>query len=675
MSGEGSRGPGIPLRVYAWLLALAGAACAGPAQPGSERPAVLPSILLVTLDTTRADSIGPSAKNVATPAFNDLARRGRLYTQAYATAPETLPSHASMMTGLYPAGHGVHENGRFVGTQHPVLAERLAGAGYRTAAFVSSFVLSRRFGLARGFTEYDDEMPEGAAERGARATTDRALAFLEGRSTAPTFLWVHYFDPHAPYDPPEPYRSQHAADPYRGEIAAMDAELGRLVQAFEQQAAGPSVVIVVADHGEGLGDHGESQHGMLAYQSTMHVPLVVAGRSVDPGVVSSPISTRRIYDLVLGFSGGPQVPLDDPVVLGEAMKPFLNFGWQPQVMGVSGTMKTIVTSGIELYDLASDPGETRELSRERVLPAPVRRVVEDYPVPSPHAARPPDAMSAEDRAKLASLGYVSAGAAPAVRRDAPRPADMTRLFEPIERASALFVAGRFREVLAPLREILRADPGNLDAALRLATAESTLGQVEAADASFRRAAEIAPQSKDVRAYLGLHYARGANWRRAVPLLEEALAAFPERLAVLEALATLRIREGRLDAAADLLERVYALRPSTATEAVAFAELAMRVERTRAAIGAFERARALDASAFRRDLDLGVLYLAERRYTDARDALDRALARDPRGAMALFKRAQVSVLLQEADRSARIARAREHADRVTQPLIAAEKLFK
>ena len=171
-----------------------------------------PSILLVTLDTTRADAVGPGAKGITTPAFNAVAARGRVFLQAYATVPETLPSHASMLTGLYPAGHGVHENGRTLPAGHALASERLREAGYRTAAFVSSYILAKRFGLARGFDTYDDEMPAGLAERTAAQVTDAAVAYLERDAPAggsssgrpPVFLWVHYFDPHAPYQPPEP---------------------------------------------------------------------------------------------------------------------------------------------------------------------------------------------------------------------------------------------------------------------------------------------------------------------------------------------------------------------------------------------------------------------------------------------------------------------------------------
>ena len=639
-----------------------------------------PSILLVTLDTTRADAIGPEAVGIETPAFNALAARGRRFRQAYAAVPETLPSHTSMMTGLYPAGHGVHENGRRLSDQTPLLAERLRGAGYRTAAFVSTFTLARRFGLARGFDVYDDELPAGAVERSSRDTTDAALALLDRRAGTPLFLWVHYNDPHAPYEPPEPYRSRYAGHPYLGEVATMDAQLGRLVAAFARDVPEPRAIAVVADHGEGLGDHGEPQHGYLLYQSTVHVPLVLVGPGVAAGTTDTPVSTRRIFFTVLDWAGlgaAHSLRAGDPdPVLAEAMKPFLEFGWQPQSMIVDRTRKAILAGKVqEVYDLAADPGETYDLQATVILPPAVRTALWDYPVPSLAAAAqnaPP--LSAEDRQKLASLGYVSGGATPLVRRDAPRPADMTKLFEPIGEADGLFVAGRYAKAAPLLAKILSDDPHNLGVALQLAASYSALGQDAQAEATFRKAAVMAPDSPDVRLYLALHYARGPDWAQAAPLLEQVLASAPDRLPALEALATIRERQGRAPDAIALWQRAFALRSPSAPELAHLGDLEMGVGATDPAITAFERARALDPHGFRRDLDLGVLYLAARRFADARDALDRVPASDPRYPTALFKRAQVSVLLHEPDAAARIAAARAHADAATRPLIAREKLF-
>jgi choline-sulfatase len=656
-------------------LLLAG--CARTEKPASVA-AARPSILLVTLDTTRADAIGPEAVGIETPGFDSLASRGRRFRQAYATVPETLPSHCSMMTGLYPAGHGVHENARYLAADHPVLAERLRQAGYRTAAFVSSFALARRFGLARGFPVYDDDLPAGQAERTARETTERALAYLDRESRRPLFLWVHYYDPHHPYIPPEPFRSRYRKNPYLGEVAAMDEQLGRLVRAFDERIEGPVAIVAVGDHGEGLGEHGEAQHGRLLYQATMHVPLVLVGPGVTPGVSDTPVSTRRVFHTILDWAGlGSTDSLrgsEPEIVLGEAMKPYLAYGWQPQVMAVSGSQKVIQAGRREVYDVVADPKETRDLAATAQISRPVRTALLDYPVPS--LAPPPaaESLGEEERRKLASLGYVSAGAAPVVRKDAPRPADMSGLFESLDAASSLFVLEDYARAIPLLEKILAADPHNLDAALRLASAHSALGHEERALAAFRRAADIAPDSQDVHAYLALHYARGKDWRRAAPLLERIVVESPDRLPILEALAVVRERQGRIEDAIALRRRVYGMRDATPAELVQLGELAMSVGQTATAIESFENARRLQGDAFGHDLELGVLYLASRRLQQARDALDRVPSSSPAYPMALFKRAQVSVLLNEPDRASRIELARRRADATTHELISRERLF-
>ncbi len=665
------------------LLGIVAAGC------GSSAPPPRASILLVTLDTTRADAIGPEAIGIETPAFNSLAARGVRFRQAYAVAPETLPSHTSLLSGLYPGGHGVHENGRRVRSETPLVAEELQRNGYETAAFVSSFVLARQYGLARGFATYDDELG-GQVERSARETTDRAIAFLDRIATRspgssdpgkPLFLWVHYFEPHAPYTPPPSFLTRFGKQPYLAEVAVMDEQLGRLVQAFERRASVASALVVVGDHGEGLGDHGERQHGHLLYQSTMHVPLVIAGPGVSPGVKNEAVSARHVFHTIRDWAGlGADGSLRDAapageVVLGEAMKPFLNYGWQPQVMAIEGTRKAIQAGRTEVFDVTADPKEATDLAAA----APVQRslvdALRDYPVPSPEASRPARGMTEEDRRKLSSLGYVSASAVPVVRKDAPRPADMTHFFEIIELASSRFVAERYKDAIPLLSKILAADPNNLDAALRLATSYSMLGQNDAAMAAFRKAASIAPRSPDVRLYVALHLARGAQWAQAVPMLEQVLVEDPDRLPAISGLAVLRIRQNRPADALALWQKVQAQRTLTPPELLEVGTLAMSLQRTDDAIRAFEDARTRQGSAFRHDLELGVLYLAGRQYAAARDALDRRLAQQPTDPMALFKRAQVSVLLKEDDRERRIQLARNFADATTKPLIANEQLFR
>lgn len=651
----------------------------GGAPGGEPLPEVRPSILLVTLDTTRADAVEPESDRVDTPHLAALAARGVRFTQAYATAPQTLPSHASMLTGLYPAGHGLHENGRRLAEHRPLVTEDLRELGYRTAALVSGFPLDRQFGLARGFDRYDDAMGGAGLERSAAATTDRALALLREPGDRALFLWVHYYDPHEPYEPPEPFASRYPESPYLGEIAAMDAQLGRLIEGFEARFAGPrSRIAVVGDHGESLGEHGEALHGNLLYQGVMRVPLVVLGAGIRPAVRSDPVSVRQIHDTLLGWARSVPDPglLGEPpaVVLAEAMKPYLQYGWQPQVMGVRGTVKAIRSGDLEIYDLASDPGETENLADRRRLGPELRQAIREYPLPSTAGSPPAESLTEADRRRLASLGYVASGAPQELRPDAPSPRRMTHLFDDLDLGSGLFVRGEYRRAIPVFERVLERDPGNLTVALRLAVAHSVLDEPERAMEYFRRAAEIDPDSIDRKHYLAMHLFRADAWEEAAPLFEQVLAAMPDRLPALESLAQIRLRQRRIAEAASLLERLVDLEQGPATELLTLGQLRMGLGETGAAIAAFERARDLQGAEFSHHLELGVLYLADRRLDEARDALDRVPPSHPGYSMALFKRAQVSVLLGEPDRTERIRLAWRHADATTRPLIRREGLF-
>jgi choline-sulfatase len=680
------RGEGELLLYSLAALALATIACPRP-QPDPPQPP--PSILLVTLDTTRADAIGPESTAAATPAFSALAARGIRFSQAYATAPQTLPSHASMLTGLYPAGHGVHENGRRYDGRVELAAERLRAAGFATAAFVSGFPLDRQFGLDRGFELYDDDLGAGGTERRAAETTRRARANHARETRRPLFVWVHYYDPHEPYDPPEPFRSRFAETPYLGEIAAMDSELGRLVEGFEARiGAADSRILVAGDHGEALGEHGERLHGNLLYQGVMRVPLVVAGGGLAPAERSEPVSLRRIFDTLLDWAGlgvdtepdtgghrSLLAAIDEPA-LGEAMQPYLLYGWQPQAMAVAGGWKAIrAGSGIELYDLHTDPAEARDLSGETELPRVLREALSEYPVPTDaDAASGASALDAEARKRLGSLGYIASGAPPRLAPGAPRPRDMTGLFAALDAGSGLFERGDYAAAIPVFERVFAEDSGNLSVALRLAAAHSALGHDAQAIELFDRAAAIDPGSIDLEHYRAMHELRAGDWQRAGPRLERVVAAMPERLPALEGLARVRRLEGRIPEAIALYERFVALEREPAAALVELGKLAMSVGDTAAALRAFERAREVEGAAFAHQLELGVLYLADRRYAEAAAALDAVPPGHSEHAMALFKRAQVAVLLREADAAERIAAARRQADATTGPLIANERLF-
>jgi arylsulfatase A-like enzyme/Flp pilus assembly protein TadD len=660
-----------------FVAVILGAACSRDedrAPMAQERPR--PSILLITLDTTRADSVGFESDAVETPALDALAARGTRFAQAWTTVPMTLPAHTSILTGLYASEHGIRENSRFLDEDRVLLAERLRAAGYSTAAFVSGYPLKRRFGLAQGFDHYDDEMGAGNAERTAGPTTDRALSYLESKAAGPVFVWVHYFDPHDPYEPPEPFRSRYPSSPYLGEIAYTDQELGRLVDAFETRFEA-SRILVVGDHGEGLGDHGEMLHGNLLYGSVMRVPLVIAGAGVPAAVVETAVSVRRVFDTVLAWSGLESsfdllAPTEE-VVMGEALKPLLQYGWQPQVMAVRGSIKVIQSGDTEVFDLQSDPGESENVAGDLEIDPGILEAIRSYEL-VPEVEASGDSLDEETRKQLAALGYVGGEGPAPLRVDAPNPRDMTHLFDDLNEGAELFVREQYAASIRIFEGVLAEDPENFMVTVRLAVSHSILGDEGRALQLFSRAEEISPGSIDLRHYLGMHYFRFERWNLAAPLLEEVLTAMPRKLPALEALARIREGEGRFADAARLLERIIDLKASPAAEWVRLGELRMAVADTPGAIRAFEEARMLQGPDFKGHLELGVCYLAARDPASAARMLDQVPSNHPGYPMALFKRAQASVLLGEPEWRERVRLAYERSDPTTRRLIENEPLF-
>jgi len=662
------------------FLALAFASCSPDRSlPEAEVDSPRPSILLVTLDTTRADSLGFESDAVETPTLDALAARGMRFSQAWTTAPITLPAHTSILTGLYPSDHGIHENSRFLDDDRVLLQERLREAGYSTAAFVSGYPLKRRFGLARGFDRYDDDLGKGNAERSAGPTTQRALEYLESHPGGPVFMWVHYFDPHDPYEPPEPFRSRYPSSPYLGEIAYMDRELGRLIEGFEERNQGTdSRILVVGDHGEGLGDHGEFLHGNLLYRGVMRVPLILVGSGIPAAHVQTAVSTRRVFDTILGWAGldssydllaaGPEI------VMAEALKPFLQYGWQPQVMALRGSTKVIQSGETEVYDLRSDPSESVDLSGNVKIDPEIEEAIRGYALPVFEEAVSPDPLDEETKKQLAALGYVGWESQAPVREDAPNPKDMAYLFGDLNEGAELFVREEYEASIMVFETVLVEDPENLMVTVRLAVAYSILGNEKRALQLFERAERIHPGSVDVQHYLAMHFFRLRRWDLAAPLFERVLVTMPRKVPALEALARIREGERRIDDAAQLMERIIVLKESPAAEWVRLGELEMAMGNTPAAIRAFENARDLQGEAFNRHLEIGVCYLEARRPAEAAGALDLVSQDHPGYTMSLFKRAQVSVLLGEPEWRERVRLAYEMGDPELRHLIEAEPLF-
>ena len=492
-------------------------------------------MLLVTVDTLRADRVGAYGDAAArTPAMDGLAASGVLFEHAFTPSPVTLPAHTSIMTGLAPPTHGVRGNGAFaLGPGTPTLAEALRARGLASAAFIGGFPLARRFGLARGFDHYDDALAKSPgvsyelAERRGDAVVESARSWLSlhpGR----VFVWVHLFDPHAPYDPPV---SRPGLDPYRGEVAATDAALATLLASWNARPE-PSLVVLTADHGEAFGEHGEESHSLFVYDTTLRVPLVIRGPGWSPGRrVAAAVGIADIAATIVEAvgPGGPTLPgrslarpLDgtaaDPLY-AETLAPRLDFGWSELRAWRDGRYKYIRAPRPELYDVQADPGETRNVSAEH--PDVAARLRGDLEraigamgeVESRHT---PDAETAE---RLRALGYVQG---PQARGSGADPKDMADVALMIARA-----AGPFRDhaaAAAAYRPIAQRDPANPLVNLRLADALLRAGRADDAVPYYRKVIAGRPLTAD--AFVGLASAHADRGR-----LDEARAVLVEALAV------------------------------------------------------------------------------------------------------------------------------------------------
>jgi tetratricopeptide (TPR) repeat protein len=504
------------------------------------------NVLLVTIDTLRADALSSYGGPAQTPNIDRLASTGARFAFAHAHTVVTLPSHTSILTGQLPYEHGMRDNSGFrvrPGTQ--TLATRLKPLGFATGAFVGGFPLTKRFGLTPGFDVYDDQMPEmrGAVEmsmpeRPADIVVSRAVDWI-GRQPTKFFAWVHVYDPHSPYRPPPAFAAQYRAQPYYGEIAFVDSELGVL---FDRLAtlSRPTLVIVTADHGESLGDHGELTHGMFAYEATLHVPLIVT--RVTPGsprlprgvVIDAAVRHMDIVPTVLDAVGAPPDPslkgaslrdalagrgaADRPDYF-EAMTYNLVRGWAPLRGVVSGRNKYIDLPIPELYDLDADPKEQRNLAisqRDRLQV--MTNLLRTYNVAPPNR---PGQESPDAAAALRSLGYVS-GSAPAraTYTEADDPKRLAELDRDLHKASDLFQSGRTDEGIALVRSVIARRPDTADAYLTLAYVYWEAGQPQPAIATLEKALANHAPDRDVRIRLGLYLAEShTNPARAIALLE------------------------------------------------------------------------------------------------------------------------------------------------------------
>ncbi|MCO4743508.1 MAG: sulfatase-like hydrolase/transferase [Proteobacteria bacterium] len=477
------------------------ASCGGAPSEAPPAPAeaeIRPNVVFVTLDTVRVDRIGAYGYDkAATPTLDALAAKGQRFDRAFSPFPLTIPSHSSMMTGLYPPQHGVRDNGDNVLEEDFVtLAESLKSAGYDTAGSVAAFVTSRQWGFNQGFDAYFDDVPRADdfwhASRRGEVVVDDLIGWLETReSEAPAFVWAHLYDAHMPFEPPSPYKEAHEGRPYDGEIAYVDDQLARLVKAFEGEK---TIFVVAADHGEGLGEHFEMTHGLFVFNSTQHVPMVISGHGIPAEVVSQPVSLVDIMPTILdhvgveipeGLAGRP-VPSDEerPVYM-ESWQLANRYGLAPHVAVVSGDDKFFDLPQPELYALTADHGESKNRAENEADRATEMKAIMDsfgFEAPSGDQA----ALSSEVSEELAALGYVVGARPDKPIEDLPDPKEHLHLIREMQKTDRRMSADP-EDALKVLRELGGTYPEIVEVKVQLCHALMAGGHVDEAEKVVREA--------------------------------------------------------------------------------------------------------------------------------------------------------------------------------------------
>ena len=612
--------------------------------PSSQRPAGQrpTNVILITIDTVRADHLGCyGATSVQTPVLDGLARDGVVFDRAISQVPLTWPSHAAILTGTYPFQNGVQDfTGQPLDERFRSVAQLFKQQGYATGAVVSSFVLDRSWGLARGFDSYDDAFSAesfqqkeiGLVDRGAGESVTRALLWLDkdwkqNAPRRPFFFWLHLYDPHSPYDPPEPFRSEYRERPYDGEIAYADHELGRLIAWLKQNNIyDNSLIVFLSDHGESLGDHGEKEHGFFVYDSTVRIPLIVkppAGSGIRPSRVARPVETVAVAPtmarVIRGKSAGVKDPAGkDPIqqqfqspgllekdagdgaAYSESFYSFSSFGWSPLHALETSRYHYIEAPVPELYDVVADPPERNNLASQQtatvaVLKDKLQALLRRNPFrPQENTASglSPDALE-----KLRALGYVayrSPVSLEALAAGLPDPKNKLWEFNAILTAGDAFRAGDFP------------------------AGESLLSQVEEKD----------PHMYVVPFMRGEAAARQQKWKEAAVAFQKSLELNPAFDQAMTGLAHALFSLGDLEGSTSWLEKALQYNPQNYRAWYELGSLRARSTQGKpdksAAVSAYQKAVTIQPNFAPGLRELGILQAQQQNYPDAAKNLSRAV---------------------------------------------------
>ncbi len=555
------------------------------------RPAAPSGIILITVDTLRADRLEAYGyAGTPNPAVNALAEDGVLFEQVIAQSPLTLPSHCSILTGTFPYHTGVRDQAGFsLKPEHLTLAERLRSQGYRTAAFIGSSVLNAGTGLDQGFDLYWDLPEQGPPERRGGEVMNRALEWMSSQGDGKFFTWIHLFDPHSPYGAPEPFGGRYRARPYDGEVAYVDSLTGDLVRHLKRlRLYDRTLLVFTSDHGESLGEHGESSHGMFLYDATVRIPLIlkaaastwkgkvireqVRGVDIAPTIlqlaglrVDDRIQGRGLLSLIRGRWNQPEL-----AAYSETYYPYYHFQWSPLFSMRARGFKYIDAPQPELYELASDAGERRNIIGERPsMAAYLKETLEgEYQKFSAGRDEPPqpeqmDRATIERLKSLGYLGFASGTAKLPSTEGLADPKDRIGLYELLQQAFQDSEEGRLIESNSKLRKVVAQEEGLIDAHLYLGLNSVRMGQFSDAVEAFQAVLRRDPGNLMALYNLSLSYLNQGRPEAAVPGLERTLQLDPEDVTARVALGRAYQLIGRLDDAVDALEKAVAARPDFA----------------------------------------------------------------------------------------------------------------
>jgi arylsulfatase A-like enzyme/Tfp pilus assembly protein PilF len=552
-----------------------------------------PNVVLVTLDTTRADRMGfLGSRRGLTPALDALARQSTVFEKAFAQAPITTVSHATILSGTYPQFHRVNDFGVPLPASVPWLPDLLRGQGYRTAAFVGALILDPRGGLApgfdRGFETYDagfkikrgKENRYATMERRGGEVVSRALAWLGQRPPGPFFLWVHLYDAHDPYEAPEPFRSRFAKSPYDGEIAYVDAQVGKLIAGLRAaQVLDGTAVAIIADHGESLGEHGESTHGVFLYDPTIRVPLLIkrpggrdAGRRMAARVSAVDLAPTLLE--IAGVTAPPAVQGQSLLALSSAPRatdrpayaetdyPRRAFGWSSLAAWRGDRFLYVKAPRRELYDLAADPAAARNVAEERKAVADgVARTLEEFRrrTASDGSGSSAPAVDPQLAEKLASLGYVSTGAA-APSATGIDPKDKVAVANTLHDAILSLENGETSRASTLLERVIATDPQIPMAQLQLGVARCRERKYAQAIAPLRRAIELQPDAVMAHYEMGVALFETGDWKTAAGHFEIVASKMPKFADARFSLGSVYARIDRVGEAVTELKAALELEP-------------------------------------------------------------------------------------------------------------------